>query len=177
MALLRRIARPLMSTIYIYGGVNALRHAEGHAKQADPFLSKISGQLPAALPKDSVALVRLDAAVKIGAGAALATGRVPRIAALLLAGSLVPTTLAGHPFWEVDDAQAKSMQKVQFAKNLSLLGGLLIAAGDTAGRPSLGWRARRLSRGASKRALRAAASASDRAGDAAGSVRHALPVG
>jgi putative oxidoreductase len=34
------------------------------------------------------------------------------------------------------------MQRVHFLKNLAMFGGLLIAAGDTAGRPSLAWRSR-----------------------------------
>ena len=46
----------------------------------------------------------------------------------MLAASLVPTTLAGHRFWEETDPQAKAMQRLQFAKNTSVLGGLLLAS-------------------------------------------------
>jgi hypothetical protein len=35
---------------------------------------------------------------------------------------------------------------MHFLKNLGLLGGLLLAAADTEGRPSIGWRAERLLR-------------------------------
>ena len=45
-------------------------------------------------------LVRVNAAIQLGAAAALATGRAPRLSAMVLAASLVPTTCAGHPFWE-----------------------------------------------------------------------------
>jgi hypothetical protein len=55
---------------------------------------------------------------------------------------LVPTTYAGHRFWETDDKQERMQQRIHFLKNLSILGGLLIAAGDTAGNPSLAWRGR-----------------------------------
>ena len=37
--ILRRVARPLLATIFVTGGINALRHAEGHAKAAEPFLN------------------------------------------------------------------------------------------------------------------------------------------
>ena len=57
---------------------------------------------------------------------------MPRLSAAVLATSLVPTTLAGHRFWEAP-AETRQQQQLHFFKNLSLLGGLLIAAGDTDG--------------------------------------------
>jgi putative oxidoreductase len=86
--------------------------------------------------------VKVNAAVQIGAGTMLALGRFPRLSSVLLAGSLIPTTLAGHRFWEESDPQKKTAQKLQFFKNLSLLGGLILAAVDTAGQPGLAWRAK-----------------------------------
>jgi uncharacterized membrane protein YphA (DoxX/SURF4 family) len=62
-------------------------------------------------------------------GTALAIGIKPRLAALSLAASLIPTTLAGHRFWEEEDERARAMQLTQFLKNLGLLGGLLLAMG------------------------------------------------
>ena len=61
----------------------------------------------------------------------------------MLAASLVPTTVAGHQFWNETDPAAKANQKIHFFKNLSMLGGLLLAAVDTEGRPGVAWRARR----------------------------------
>jgi putative oxidoreductase len=78
----------------------------------------------------------------MAAGGLLALGRLPRLSALALAGSLVPTTLAGHRFWSETDPAKRSMQQIQFFKNVSMLGGLLLAAVDTSGKPSIGWRAR-----------------------------------
>ena len=63
--------------------------------------------------------------------------------ALALAASLVPTTYAGHPFWEEKDPGARAAQRTQFFKNTSMLGGLLLASVDTEGRPGVAWRARR----------------------------------
>lgn len=154
--ILRRVARPLLASIFIFGGINALRDSAGHAKAAGPFLDaaigKLDNVLPDAVPRDPVTLVRIDAAVKVGAGLALATGKAPRLASLFLLGSLVPTTLAAHRFWEFDAPAERQAQTVQFIKNASVAGGLLIAAGDTAGKPSLGWLARRAAKKAGKTA-------------------------
>lgn len=43
---------------------------------------------------------------------------------------MLPTTVAGHPFWEIDDPAKRSQQRVQFLKNLGILGGLLVVAFD-----------------------------------------------
>jgi hypothetical protein len=56
-----------------------------------------------------------------------AAGIRPRLAALASAGSLVPTTLAGHAFWTLDDPAQRKQQQIQFTKNLAMLGGLLYA--------------------------------------------------
>lgn len=206
MPLLRRIARPMLASMFVSGGIDTLRDPDPRVKKAEPIVARIADLLPDGAPKDVGTLVRIDAAVKVGAGLMLASGRAPRIAAALLAGSLLPTTVAGHPFWQHDDPAQRANQKTHFVKNVSMLGGLLIAAADTEGNPSLGWRARHLRRktsgrahgaahhasglahgaahnatglahGASRSAAGAAHAASGRAQGAAGSVRSALPVG
>ena len=92
----------------------------------------------APIPTDPATLVRINAGAQILAAAALATGRAPRLSATVLAASLVPTTLAGHAFWNETDPQAKNAQRLQFYKNTSVLGGLLLAAVDTEGKPGAG---------------------------------------
>ena len=138
----------MLATIFVAGGVNALRNTEGHAAKAKkvtdkvvPAAQKAAPQVP--IPTDPATLVRINAGAQILAAAALATGRAPRLSASVLAASLVPTTLAGHAFWNETDPQAKNAQRLQFYKNTSVLGGLLLAAVDTEGRPGLAWRARR----------------------------------
>lgn len=145
--LVRRIARPLLSTIFIAGGVDALKNPSGKAQAATPLIDKSTEALPSSVtdsvPTDAETLVKINAAVQIGGGVLLATGKAPRLASLALAGSLVPTTLAGHDFWNENDPAQRSAQRTAFLKNVSLLGGLLIASVDTEGKPSLGWRGRR----------------------------------
>ncbi|UYP17337.1 DoxX family protein [Rhodococcus sp. Z13] len=148
--LVRRIARPMLASIFIAGGVDALRKPEPKAGAAQPGLDQALSALPASvtdrLPSSPETLVQINAAVQIGAGALLALGKAPRLSALALAGTLVPTTLAGHDFWNADDPATRAQQRTQFIKNVSLLGGLLIASVDTEGKPSLGWRGRRAAR-------------------------------
>ncbi|WP_415395453.1 DoxX family membrane protein [Rhodococcus globerulus] len=148
--LVRRIARPLLSTIFIAGGIDALRNPAQRAAKATPLIDKSVETLPGAvtqkLPADPETLIKLNAVIQIGGGALLASGKAPRIASLALAGSLIPTTVAGHDFWNESDPTLRAMQRTNFIKNVSLLGGLMIAAVDTEGKPSLGWRGRRAAR-------------------------------
>ena len=148
--LTRRIARPLMAGIFISGGIDVLRNPGPRAQRAEPVTTKLAATLP--LPDDTETLVKLNAAVHIGAGTLLALGKLPRLSATALALSLVPTTAAGHRFWEEESPQSKAMQRTHFLKNLAILGGLIIAATDTEGAPSLGWRARRAAKRAAQKA-------------------------
>ena len=145
--LVRRIARPMLASSFIYGGIDTLRNPQSRVPGARPVVEQITAQadkqLPVQVPRDVEQWVRIDAGVKVGAGTLLAAGKLPRISAVLLAASTVPTTLAGHRFWEHEDPKERFGQLAHFLKNLGLLGGLLIAAVDTEGRPSVGWRARR----------------------------------
>ena len=103
--------------------------------------------------------------MKVVAGTMLALGKFPRLASTALAASLVPTTLAGHRFWEETDPEAKQAQQIHFFKNVGLLGGLLIAAADTEGKPSLGWRGRKAAKLAAAAAATQAASVSETVDD------------
>jgi putative oxidoreductase len=68
--------------------------------------------------------------VQVVAGTMLALGRAPRLSALALAGSLIPTTLAGHAYWAIEDPAERKIQRIQFHKNMAMIGGLLLAVLD-----------------------------------------------
>ena len=146
MALSRVIARPMLASMFLVGGFAAVRNPDKMAPRASsvtdrlvPLLQKVVPQLPS----DPATLVRLNGGLQLVAAATLATGRAPRSSAAALALSLVPTTAAGHRYWEESDPTARQQQRLHFFKNLSMLGGLIIAAGDTEGQPGVAWRARR----------------------------------
>lgn len=141
MAVLRLVARPMLASIFIAEGIDSLLHPDTRAPAAEAVVRPLAERVPA-VPAQVEQAVRLNGAVQVVAGSLLAIGRFPRLSAAALAASLIPTTYAGHRFWESDDKQERSQQKIHFLKNLSMLGGLLIAAGDTAGNPSVAWRSR-----------------------------------
>jgi putative oxidoreductase len=146
----RRIARPLLATQFVVGGLDAYRHPATRARMAAPMVAKLAPAL--SLPNDPELLVRANGAVMAGAGTLLAAGKLPRLSALALALSLIPTTAAGHPFWTIKDPKQRAQQRLQLLKNLSMLGGLLLAVVDTGGKPGLGWRARRAAKDAKRSA-------------------------
>jgi putative oxidoreductase len=128
LAPLRPAARFLTGSTYVLLGFDALRAPGARVDQAGPVLAAIRKGVP--LPEDDELVVRANAAVQVLAGAMLALGRAPRLSALALAASLVPTTLAGHSYWTLDDPDARKIQRIQFHKNMAMIGGLLFAALD-----------------------------------------------
>ena len=141
----------MIASMFVVGGVNALRNAPAYAEKAKvvtdrliPLAKRVAPEAP--IPEDPVTLVRINGAIHVGAGVALATGHFPRLAATALAATLVPTTLAGHQFWNESDPAQKANHRVHFFKNVSMLGGLLLAAVDTEGKPGVAWRTRRTAR-------------------------------
>jgi len=71
--------------------------------------------------------VRANAGLMVGAGGLLLLGMLPRLAAVLLAASLVPTSLVGHQFWKKEGPERKQ-QLIHFLKNAATIGGLLLLA-------------------------------------------------
>ena len=143
----------MLAALFIQGGIAALKAPQGHVQAAKPVIDAVSPAVDKAVEiapidkrPDDVTLVKIDAGVKIVAGSMLALGKFPRLASTALAASLIPTTLAGHRFWEETDEAKKAEQQIHFFKNVGLLGGLLIAAADTHGKPSVAYRGRRAAR-------------------------------
>jgi putative oxidoreductase len=175
MTLVRRLARPCLATMFITGGLDSLRQPAPKVPAADPIAPKIAARLPY-LPEDTETLVKINGAVQVGAGLMLALGRFPRLSSALLAGSLVPTTLAGHRFWEEQDETRRAQQRIHFFKNLSMLGGLMLASVDTEGKPGLAWRAQHAAHHASTGTRRTTRTAKREARLAAHAARAHLPV-
>ncbi|GAB3583474.1 DoxX family protein [Calidifontibacter terrae] len=138
--LVRRLARPLLASMFVVGGVNQLRNSKKMAPAAQPLVDALAG--PLKLPtRDANLVVKASGATMTAAGVALSLGRFPRVSSLTLAALMLPTTYTGHPFWQESDPAAKQQQMIHFFKNVSLIGGLLIASADTEGKPGLSFRA------------------------------------
>lgn len=135
------LARPLLASAFIVDGVDALRNVDEHAAKVEPLaptLAKLGRKVPG-LPTDTKTLTRLIAAVEIGAGVMLARGKQPRLAAATLALVIIPTALVKYPVVSTSGAE-RSANMSGLLRNAALLGGLIFAAGDRQGQPSLGWR-------------------------------------
>jgi putative oxidoreductase len=119
--------RAALAWIFIRAGAEVFQDPARSTKTAGPLLSRIRSVSPAPLPADQD-IVRLNAAIQVAAGTMIATNVAPRSAAIILIGSMVPTTLAGHSYWTVTDPALRPNQRNQFNKNLAIVGGLLVLA-------------------------------------------------
>ena len=103
------------------------RNPQPRAQAAAPIIDSMLALFP--VPGvDRVAMVRANAVLQVVAGGTMAIGVWPRLSALALAGSLIPTTIGGHPFWTIEDPAQRAQQRTHFNKNLAILGGLLLVA-------------------------------------------------
>lgn len=145
----------MVASFFVAHGVKALRDPDANVEAAKPVTDQLGPMLEKyapQLPTDTRSLVRIKGGVDLAAGLMLASGRLPRLSSLILAASLVPTTMARHPFWRAEDPEEKAAQRTEFFKNLAIAGGLLVAGVDTAGRPGLRWRAQHAASGARRSA-------------------------
>ncbi|MGO8947600.1 MAG: DoxX family protein [Ktedonobacterales bacterium] len=117
LGVLRYVSQLFLSSEFIVDGANAFRTPGERVQQA----AKLG------MPNPELAVKANGVAMVIG-GTALALNVAPRVAATLLACCLIPTTLAGHPFWKESSEAGRTRQRTQFLKNLSMLGGLLFVA-------------------------------------------------
>ena len=132
----RTLARTLISGIFVVAGANALRKPGdfvGTAKNVTDPLKESTG-----IDAQTEQLVKINGGVQVAAGSAFALGILPRPMAIALGVTVVPTTLAAHRFWELQ-GEEKQQQMIGFLKNAAILGGLVFAALDTGGRPSVFW--------------------------------------
>ena len=149
MTLLRSAARTMLASYFIVSGVKAVRNPEALVPAAEPLVDTVVPQVQRfapeqvgeLVPTDAKTWIRINGVLELAGGLALASGKGRRLGASLLALSLVPTTIGKYPFWRHSDPDERAAAKEHFLKNVSLLGGVLIASRDTEGKPSLGWRA------------------------------------
>ncbi|HEV7865571.1 MAG TPA: DoxX family protein [Acidimicrobiia bacterium] len=110
----RRTGQALLGVMFVKLGFDAARSPGPRVEKA------------AALGLSNPALaVRGNGAAMVVGGAALTLNKLPRLAALGLIASMIPTTMAGHAFWEAEGGERKA-QEIQFGKNLALIGGLIL---------------------------------------------------
>jgi uncharacterized membrane protein YphA (DoxX/SURF4 family) len=142
--MIRRLARPLLGVAFVNSGVESIRDSDRRAGKLASY--GVSQPLRAA---------RGVAAAQIGGGVLLTLNRLPRLTALLLALTVVPDAATAHDFWSEKDGETKRSQRSLFARDLGLLGGVLVTMADTGGRESVPHLAARTSREAARSSRRA----------------------
>ena len=85
--MIRTLARPMLASIFLVSGLETIKRPGARVRAATPLLDRVIPVL--GLPDDKELLVRANGAAMLAGGAMLATGRMPRVAAGILAASLV----------------------------------------------------------------------------------------
>ncbi|WP_114855361.1 hypothetical protein [Brachybacterium sp. YJGR34] len=143
MALVRRIARPLLAAPFIAQGVRSAVHPERDIEVFPEAFEKVDSSLAKSSAPGFVdvrTVLRATGVVAAGAGVLYATNRYPRAAAT----TLLLTTSVGwagrKKIWELRGEELTDEVR-SILTEVGLLGGVLLAVVDHEGRPSLGYRA------------------------------------
>lgn len=125
--MLRVLARPLLASWFVYGGVqNALepeRNAALIAPTVEPALKELGVEEVKAAD-----IVKVHGALTVALAASLALSRSPRSSALGLAALAGAKAYFAHPFWKETDPTRREAEMELFLKDVSLVGGVLVAA-------------------------------------------------
>ena len=145
--MIRKFARPMLASVFVWEGVDDLRNASEHTKETEGFLKTLRKFVPSGyknlIPNDPELATRALGGAKIGAGTTLALGKAPRTSAAVLAAATLPNLVGKNNFWAADNKKDKEDRRNGFITNTALLGALFITTQDTEGKPSLRWRAQK----------------------------------
>lgn len=94
--IVRTLARWMFASWFVREGMSAMRAPAPHVVLARPLLGRLAANNPPSAAK-LTKIVRLQGLVMAGAGGALALGIAPRLAALTLAATTLPTAIANAP--------------------------------------------------------------------------------
>ncbi|AEG45056.1 DoxX family membrane protein [Isoptericola variabilis] len=157
--LLRRLARPLLASSFVYDGVQAAKNPAEHAAAAREGAALVTERLGTSPLTESqvMTLVRAHGVATVLCGIALAVGKAPRTAALALAALTVPLAVVNQPF--TAKGAEREARTAKFVKNLGMLGATVIAGVDLEGRPGLSYRVSHASAAAARSAQLSARSA------------------
>lgn len=125
--MLRVLARPLLATWFVYGGVQSFLEPEKRAERSAPVVEPALAEVGIEGVK-TTDLVKWHGVATVAAASVLALSRTPRTAGLVLAGLTAATVAAGRPFWLEQDEAKREEQTEFFLRNVSLFGGTLLAA-------------------------------------------------
>lgn len=115
MPLLFVIGRILLGGYFLMNGYNHFKNLEGNIGYA-----KSKG---VAMPKLAVGFTGL---LLLVGGASIVTGFVTNVGIAVLILFLIPVTFQMHAFWKESDPMKRMGEKINFQKNIALLGAVLM---------------------------------------------------
>jgi len=129
----RALARPLLASWFVFGGVRAALEPQKGAEAARPVVAPLLREAGIDVPMET--LVRAHGIATAATATILALSRSPRTAGVALTGLAAVTVATATPFWRMEEGAEREAALEQFMKNLSLLGGAMLAAtaGHSAG--------------------------------------------
>ncbi|MBT0724905.1 DoxX family protein [Rosenbergiella sp. S61] len=119
------LARFLLMLLFVMFGYQKLIHFGGTVA----YMSGLGAPLPTVAALIAVGL-------EFFAGLAIMLGYFTRPIALVLAIYTLATAIIGHPFWSMSGTEQMAAE-INFYKNISIIGGLLLLSVAGAGRYSL----------------------------------------
>ena len=178
MSIVRRLARPALATGFIAGGVDAFRNSSAAARELDPVLKAVETAAPQLRPvtANRAVVAQGIAAAQVCAASLLAVSKLPRLSSTVLLGT---TALNGYTQYRSAPAgtkEEKAERRADLLKNVSLLGGVMIAAVDTSGNPSLAWRASHLAGDVRKNAAKVSKDTKKKLSEAEKAVQNAVSI-
>lgn len=119
MDIIHLIGQVLFGGYFVLQGIN-------HFKNSNSLIGYAASKN---VPSPKIAILGSGALVFLGGLSVLLYGFIPslwtEIGFIFLVIFLIPVSFKMHAFWNVADPQAKMMEKVQFMKNMALLGAVL----------------------------------------------------
>ena len=143
----------MLASFFVANGIKSFTKPQELVESAEPIATKV---VPLAqrlappsvanhIPDDTETLVRISGGAQVAGGLMLATGIGRQLGAGVLALSMVPHVIASRAP-KGANAEERAHARGLLLRNVALLGAAMIAAGDTQGRPGLGWRAEQAQR-------------------------------
>ncbi|SNT14765.1 DoxX protein [Micrococcales bacterium KH10] len=130
------IARALLAVPFIADGIDAIRNPDRHVALAQSALQDFPGAdaVPDFDNAQLTTIVRAHGAATIAAALTMATGKAPRLNALILAALTAPRLVTNEPFSA--PAVSRPTRRTEFIRTLGLVGGALAVAGSRRKKPS-----------------------------------------
>ena len=131
-SLVRLVARPMLASAYIGNGISRIKNPQAATGSVKPLVNLCKKKLDVNVDAELVA--RATGVAQVAAGSMLAIGKFPRLSSSILVSTYLMEVVG-------QQLNRESRSNESFWSKTAILGGALLAAVDTDGKPGLAWRA------------------------------------